>query len=151
MKKVLVLGIGNILQGDDGLGVHIVNRIEESGISLPDDVEIIDGGTAGFDLLPLMQGRDRIIVVDAMRGEGTPGSIYRFKPENAVETRSGVSLHEVGLMEVIRTLRLLGSNPDIEIIGIIPEDIETTDIKISAAVQNAIPKAIELILDAVAN
>lgn len=151
MKKVLVLGIGNILQGDDGLGVHIVNRIEESGVSLPRDVEIIDGGTAGFDLLPLMEGRERIIVVDAVRGDGTPGSIYRFRPENAVETRSAFSLHEVGLTEVIRTLRLLGSNPDIEIIGIIPEDIEVTDIKISAAVQNAIPKAIELILDAVAN
>ena len=54
MQKVLILGIGNILQSDEGIGVHIVNHIIQSGINLPDEVEVIDGGTAGFDLLPHM-------------------------------------------------------------------------------------------------
>lgn len=148
MRKVLILGIGNILQSDDGLGVYIVNRIVDSKVDLPDNVDIIDGGTAGFDLLSVMEGKDKIVIIDAVRAEGRPGSVYRFRPEHARETRASVSLHEVGIMEVIRTLRLLGSDPEIEVIGIVPEDISTTNISISSAVLESVPKTIELVLDA---
>jgi len=148
MKKVLILGIGNLLQSDDGLGVHIVNEMVHSGIALPEDVEIIDGGTAGLDLIPLMKEREKIIIVDALSTKDLPGSIYRFTPEHAVQTRSTCSLHEVGITEVLRILNLLGYNPEVEIIGIVPEDITTTDIYMSDAVKESIPKAIEVILSA---
>lgn len=148
MKKVLILGIGNILHSDDGIGVHVVNRIIESGISLPENIEIMDGGTAGYDLLPVLQGRERIIIVDALKADDAPGSIYRFTPDNAVASSARFSLHEVGILEVIRSLRLLGENPGIEIIGIVPEDITTLDIKISPAVLESVPHVIDVILDA---
>lgn len=151
MKQVLILGIGNILQSDDGLGVHLIQDILESHPDLPENIEVVDGGTAGFDLIPLMSGKDKIVIVDALKTDDNPGSIYRFTPENAVATRSGFSLHEVGMMEIIRTLRLMGENPEIEIVGIVPEDISTLEISVSPAVKNAFPRAIEVILESALN
>jgi hydrogenase maturation protease len=149
-RNVLILGIGNILQSDEGLGVHVVNHITRN-IKLPDGVEVIDGGTAGFDLLPLMVGREKIIIVDALRVDDEPGSIYRFKPEDAMRSRASLSLHEVGITEVIDLLRLLGENPEVEIIGIVPEDISTLHMDISTPVRRSIPQAVIQIMDAAMN
>ncbi len=151
MKNVLILGIGNILQSDDGIGVHIINQMQMSDIPLPENIELMDGGTAGHDLIALMEGRDKIVIVDALKAQGNPGEIYRFKPEQAKTTRMNYSLHEIGIMEVIRDLNILGENPEIEFVGIIPEDITTMDITISNAVRESIPRAIEVILEAAMN
>ena len=148
MRKVLILGIGHLLKRDDGLGVHIIKYIEESGAVLPDGIELLDGGTAGFDLLGLIENYEKIVIVDALRADDEPGSIYRFTPEHAVETRSHFSLHEVGIMEVIRLLRIMERNPEIEFVGIVPENISDYDTTISPAVRKAIPRAVEVILDA---
>jgi len=148
MRKVLILGIGNILHRDDGLGVYIVRQMEESGVALPEGVELLDGGTAGFDLLGLIDGYDKIVIVDALRTDDRPGSIYRFTPEHAVERRAQFSLHEVGIMEVIRTLRIMDHNPEIEFVGIVPANISDLDTEISQAVLDSIPRAVEVILDA---
>ncbi len=150
MKKTLILGLGNILLSDEGLGVHIVNRILESGIVIPGDVEIIDGGTAGFDLLELMMGRKKIIVVDALRVDDAPGSIYRFPPEQIASSRNAMSLHEIGIRELISTLRMLGHDPEIEIIGIVPSDVSTFNTYLSAAVENSMPRAIDMVMSAAA-
>jgi len=148
MRRVLILGIGNILKSDEGLGVHIVNHILESDIYLPEGVESVDGGTLGFDLLPLMNGQDKIIIVDALKTDDFPGSIYRFSPDYAVESHASFSLHEVGIIEVIRVLRLMDQNPEIEIIGIVPEDITSIAINLSPVVRKSIPLAVHQILDA---
>jgi hydrogenase maturation protease len=148
MRKVLILGIGNMLQSDDGLGVYIVRHMEQSGIQLPDGVSLLDGGTAGFDLLGLIDGYDKIVIVDALRTDDKPGSIYRFTPEHAVESRARFSLHEVGIMEVIKTLRIMDYNPEIEFIGIVPENISELNTAISQAVMESIPRAVEVILEA---
>jgi len=122
--------------------------MEESGTPLPEGVDLLDGGTAGFDLLGLIDGYDKIVIVDALRTNDTPGSIYRFSPEHAVERRIGYSLHEVGIMEVIRTLRLTDNDPEIEFVGIVPENITDLDTGISPAVLESVPRAVEVILDA---
>ena len=145
--RILILGIGNLLQSDEGLGVHIVNQIAQN-VEIPEDVEVVDGGTAGFDLLPLMQGREKIIIVDALIVDDEPGSIYRFKPEQIRSARTRFSLHDVGIIEIIELLKLLGENPDIEIIGVVPEDITTLNMDITPRVRESIPKVIEQIMDA---
>jgi hydrogenase maturation protease len=149
MRKVLILGIGNMLRSDDGLGVHVIRYMEETGTVLPEGVELMDGGTAGFDLLGLIEKFDKIVIVDALKADDAPGSIYRFTPDHAVETRSRFSMHEVGIMEVIRYLRLMDHNPEIEFVGIVPENISDIDTNISPAVKKSIPRAVEVILDAV--
>jgi hydrogenase maturation protease len=148
MKKVLILGIGNTLHRDDGIGVHIVNRMQDDGIALPENVEVMDGGTAGFDLIPLMQGKDRIVIVDALKSDDEPGSVYRFDAGHLRVKKSVFSLHETGIAEVLKTLRLMGDNPEVEIVGIVPSDITTMDIGISDSVARSVPKAIEIILQA---
>ena len=148
MRRVLILGIGNILRSDDGLGVYIIRHMEESGVPLPEGVELLDGGTAGFDLLGLIDGYDKIVIVDALKTNDKPGSIYRFTPEHAVESRARFSLHEVGIMEVIKTLRIMDHNPEIEFVGIVPDNICDIDTNISQAVRESIPRAVDVILDA---
>lgn len=149
MRNVLVLGIGNILQKDDGVGVHIVNHMVETGMSFPDGVEVIDGGTAGFDLIPLMKDRDKIIIVDALQVDDQPGSVYRFAPEHLVESRERYSLHDLGVREIIKQLSLSGDDPEIEIIGVVPEDINSLEIGISDSIKQSIPRVAEQIMDAV--
>ncbi len=148
MKKVLILGIGNILHRDDGIGVYIANRIRETAKDLPEHVEVADGGTAGFDLIPLMQGRDKIVIIDALKADDAPGSIYRFSPEHIRGGQTVMSLHETGISEVLRMLWLLGESPMVEMVGIVPEDVTTLDISISSAVLESVPRAIDVVLDA---
>ena len=150
MCKILILGIGNLLQKDDGVGSHIIRYIEEEGVKLPVDAEAIDGGTAGYDLIPLMQNREKIVIVDALKVDDEPGSVYRFAPEHLTSSKEIYSLHDLGGRAIIKQLRLLGDDPKIEIIGIVPENIETLEIGLSDSVRNSIPKAVEQILDAAA-
>jgi len=146
-KKVLILGIGNILHKDDGLGVFIVNEIENSVNDLPEYVEIADGGVLGYDLLPLMSGREKIIIVDALKAGGEPGSIYKFPAKHLRDTNNKFSLHEMGVKKIIDMLTLTGEKPEIEIIGIVPEDVYTLEIGISDSVNKSVPQAVKLILE----
>jgi len=149
MKSILILGIGNILQKDEGIGVHVVNSLVESDAFMRDDVEIIDGGTAGYDLLPLLGGRKKIVIVDALKIDDDPGSIYRFTPDRIQETGQPFSLHQVGIKSVLDLLRIRGENPNVEIIGIVPEDIESTEIGISDSVKRSIPRVVDEILNSI--
>ncbi|HPS59292.1 MAG TPA: hydrogenase maturation protease [Spirochaetota bacterium] len=148
VKAVLVLGIGNILHMDEGIGVHVVNHIIESGEVLPDNVEFADGGTFGFDLLPLMSGRRKIVIVDALKTEDKPGSIYRFSAEHLVSRNYIYSLHDLGVKKLVDMLKLMGEDPEVEIIGIVPEDYTSFAIGISDSVRESIPRAVEEILKA---
>lgn len=147
-KKVLILGIGNMLHKDDGLGVFIVNEIINSVKDLPKYVEVADGGVLGYDLLPLMSGREKIIIVDALKAGDIPGSIYRFPAKHLADSNNKFSLHEMGVKKIIDMLTLTGETPEIEIIGVVPEDIQTLEIGISDSVKKSIPKAVEYILNA---
>jgi hydrogenase maturation protease len=121
----------------------------EMGDDIPSGVEVMDGGTAGFDLIPLMRDRKKIIIVDALSMDDMPGSIYRFRPDDVDPVRRGYSLHEVSILEVIRTLKMMGDDPEIEIIGIVPEDISTLEMSLSDAVMKAVPGAINAVMEAV--
>jgi len=147
-KKVLILGIGNILHKDDGLGVFIVNEISNSVKNIPKDVEIADGGTLGYDLLPLMSGRERIVIVDAIKVDDEPGSIYKFPAKHLADSNNKFSLHQMGVKKIVDMLSLTGEYPEIEIVGVVPEDIQTMEIGVSDSVKKSIPKAVEYILNA---
>lgn len=147
-KKVLILGIGNILHKDDGLGVFIVNEIAGTVKDLPEDVEIADGGTLGYDLLPLMSGREKIVIVDALKVDDTPGNIYKFPAKHLVDNNQKYSLHDMGVKKIIDMLTIMGEKPEIEIIGIVPEDYNSFEMGISDSVKKSIPKAVEHILNA---
>jgi hydrogenase maturation protease len=147
-KSTLVLGIGNILQKDDGIGVHIVNNMIDKGAKTP-DVEYLDGGTAGYDLLDSMKGRKKIIIIDALKADDSPGSVYRFPAEKLTMSTTGFSLHDAGVPSMIKMLDIMGEKPEIEIIGIVPEDITSLDIGISKSLEASIPRVMEIVHEAV--
>jgi len=124
-NKTLVLGLGNILLKDEGIGVHIAHLLQKS--TLPKNIEIIDGGTSSLDILLSLRNIDKLIIIDALKCEKKPGTIYRMTPDDfevKVDLEK-LSLHQMGLIETITILKRMGNLPqEIVIIGIEPEKIE---------------------------
>ncbi len=97
-KPILILGVGNTIQMDDGIGVHVIEAMKNK--PLPPNIELIDGGTLGYDLLGIIEGRKKIIVVDAVKGQQPPGTLYKFSPEDVPTDNNYDSLHQLGIIEL---------------------------------------------------
>lgn len=143
MQRTLVVGLGNLLLGDEGVGIHVIYELKK--LKLPQNVELIDGGTAAFDLIPLLKNADKLIVLDAVQAGGEPGTIYRFGPEAISQSSFRItSLHEITLQDVLSAAHLLNIEPETVIIGIEPKRIEY-GLELSAELKQAVPKVIALI------
>jgi len=146
-KPILVLGVGNTLLKDEGVGVLVARRLQE--MDLPDNVEVLEGGVLGFDLLDHMEEREKIVVIDAVDGDGEPGAVYRMTRAEIDEgnSRCMTSLHEVDLPQVFSTADLMGIQIEpMVLIGIQPKAIEMGYDEVTPEVEAAMPKAIELVL-----
>jgi len=142
-KDILVLGVGNILLRDEGIGPYLVRELKT--MSLPGNVELVDAGIATFSLVYLLEGRKKIIIVDAAKGGEKPGSIYRLFPEQIeTEKNSPFSLHDIGLMDILMTKREKTHN--LVIIGVEPEKIGWGT-EISLCLKERIPRIIEVIME----
>lgn len=147
-KKIAVIGIGNILLRDDGIGVYIVNELEKE--NLPDIVTLVDGGTAILDLYHYFIENDSIIVVDTLKGGHEPGTIYRITPEQlGGYLQNHASLHDVQVLDILRGVQLMGRNPEVIIIGIEPFEI-FYDMELSPGIQAQIPKLMEIVKNEIA-
>ena len=144
-NKIVVIGIGNLLLMDEGIGVHTINELENHDFPL--NVDIYDGGTGGFKLIDLMHGAARVIFIDAVETGKTPGTVTIFSPEDvrSIYNKKKYSLHDTDLMEVIKMAKLLDDSPGIEIIGIQPQTINygTT---ISKELTDSMPNIINTVL-----
>ena len=122
---VLILGLGNILLGDEGLGVHAAERLAQR-FELPTGVEVVDGGTSGLDLIDILAGRDHVIVLDAVDADAEPGSLVHLS-QSAIPTgwQTKQSHHQLGLGDVLAALALLELAPRaMTVIGMVPADLE---------------------------
>lgn len=145
--RVAVVGVGNLLLSDEGLGVRAVQRLMEN-YEPPEGVELIDGGTLGIGLLYHLDGVERLLILDAVRGGGTPGTIYRFEKEE-VKTylREKVSAHDTGIQDILGVLDLLGRSPkEVVLIGMEPKTLEVGD-ELSPEVEGKIGLLVEAALD----
>ncbi len=144
-KPVLILGIGNLLLRDEGVGVHIVEDMRR--MSLPPHVELMDGGTMGIDLLYYIEGRKKVIVVDTVKGEHPPGTLYRFTDKNlAIKKPLLRTAHGIDFTDVVVTAQRLGTKPEeIVFIGVEPEDMEE-GMELSPLIKSKMPKIIELVM-----
>jgi hydrogenase maturation protease len=137
VKPILVLGVGNLLLKDEGVGIHFVQQLQKK--QLPADVEVLDGGTRGLDLLMLMEGRKLAIVVDCARLGEAPGTVRVFGPKDIVpEKNRGFSVHGLNLASALEFGERLGTLPDIFIVGVEPESIQI-EIGLSDVVRQALP------------
>ena len=122
-NKIAIIGIGNLLLMDEGIGVHTINELEK--YDLPNNVEMYDGGTGGFKLIDLMHNTKKVIFIDALETDKTPGTITVFKSKDvrSLYPKKKYSLHDTDLLEVINMTELLDNPPEIEIVGIQPKTI----------------------------
>lgn len=143
--RVVVLGVGNVLLKDEGVGVHVIRELEKA--KLPESVRLIDGGTGGFNLIGIIAEADRLIVVDTLAAEGDPGSIFRFGPKE-IERDKGevrVSMHDIGLLDALEMAALSGYKPHTTIYGIVPGEIDW-GMELTPKVAAAARKAARMVL-----
>ena len=145
MQPTLVMGIGNILLRDEGVGVRVVEAMQR--IDVPEDVELIDAGTAGADLVDIVADRRKLIVVDAIEAGEEPGTILRLSPENLLpQGEEAISIHQLGLVESLAMAKHLGCAPrEVSIVGIQPGEI-SPGMELTPEVADAVPKAIQVVL-----
>ena len=146
IMKVAIVGVGNILLKDEGIGVKVVKELEDE-FSFPSDVTLIDGGTAGHHLINMISDFDVLIVVDAVQGGEPPGTIYRFTLDQIpFEINTHLSVHQVGVQEALNQVKLLGKEQKVTFIGIEPQDISPWGMELTPVIAEKIPKLITLVL-----
>ncbi len=143
---VLILGLGNILLRDEGVGVRLVERLA-ARYEFPPEVEVLDGGTSGMELIYSIAGRDLLVVCDAVRAEAAPGTVMRIAGEDLPAFfRTKLSPHQLGLSDVLATLRLVERVPaHVVLVGIVPEELDLGT-SLSPVVESAMEEALELVL-----
>ncbi|KUO65710.1 MAG: hypothetical protein APF83_01285 [Lutibacter sp. BRH_c52] len=130
--------------GDEGIGVHVMQEMAK--IKLPEYVDILDGGTGGFLLLNCFEAYQTIIFVDATMDGKPAGTISLIRPKFASDFPSALSVHDVGLKDMIEAVYLMEEKPDLHLFTVSIEELVPMTIELSPNVKNAIPKIIEQIL-----
>ena len=142
--NVLILGIGNLLLSDEGVGVHAVRCLSER--ELPPGVEVLDGGTSGADLVDHLEGRTKVVVIDAASGDGPPGTVYRCEARELIEQEGALSLHEFGLADSLHMAERLGCAPKrVIVLGVQPATLEP-GLELSPEVSAVLPGILKLAL-----
>ena len=143
MRKILVLGVGNILLTDDGVGVWAAQKLMEE--SWPEGVMIMDGGTFTQDIFHLLEGYDELLVLDVVHAGLEPGSCFILSEEDLVQKESQrLSLHDIDLLDSLRMAERLGKRPVMRVLGMEPYDISSWNIKLSPVCQAAFSGYLEL-------
>lgn len=143
MKKILILGIGNVLMGDEGVGVHTIKALEEK--TFPDNVDLLDGGTGGFHLMAYFQEYENVIMIDATMDKKPAGTVSVIEPRFASDFPKSLSAHDIGLKDMIESITLLGKLPKIYLITVTIDTIQSMQMELSEKVNAAIPEVIEKI------
>lgn len=149
--NVLVLGVGNVLLSDEGVGVRVVEALVEH-FDLPEGVEVVDGGTSGMDMLDMIGDRDHLILVDAVRSAGGPGCVVRLSGDEVPAFfRTKISPHQLGISDVLAALRLLEKEPKgITLIGVQPLDLRTS-LELSPPIAAKVERLVEMVVDELAS
>lgn len=143
-EKTLILGIGNILMGDEGVGVHVVNSLEET--ALPEGVRTLDGGTGSFLLLEPMQEADRVILVDATVDGRRAGTVRRLRPRFSKDYPNTLTAHDIGLKDLLDAFYLLGSRPEVTLFAISIPPLREMTTELSPEISPVIPEVARMVL-----
>lgn len=144
---IIVLGVGNTLMQDDGIGVHAVRQLQRDYV-LPAPVRVIDGGVAGWRLLEQIDGAEHLLVVDAVQGDQPSGSLYRLAPEElSIRRAASASAHTVDLADVLALAAQLGRLPRTTILGIQPEETGTAGMGLTPALEAALPRLLQRVVE----
>ncbi|SLM31358.1 HynC [Desulfamplus magnetovallimortis] len=145
-SDVMVLGVGNILYSDDGFGIRVVEKLQNE-YDLPDNIEVVDGGVLGINLLGVISSARRLIVVDTIINRGKPGDLHRLEGDDIPNRILGKnSIHQVDLLEALSLCRLMGNVPETVILGVEPQDISTLSTELTPAIAAQVEPVARMIL-----
>lgn len=148
-NEILVLGIGNYLMGDEGVGVHFINRIDKA--QFPENISFIDGGTGGFTLIPYIENHKKVIIVDATMDGKEEGTITLLKPRFSQDFPTALSGHNFGLKDMVDILSMLNVMPEIYLYTITILKMEPMSMRLSPKVDEAIQKVTLQIIQQIEN
>jgi hydrogenase maturation protease len=146
MSECVIIGIGNILKSDDGIGVHAIRYLQDR---LPQDVTLVEGGVYSPDLLIFLEDCHKVIFIDGLDAQEEPGAIYRFSPREVKRDTSTppLSLHDFGLYDLIASAELLDQCPqEMTIIGVQIKSLET-GMELSKELQDTLPEIHRLVME----
>ncbi len=136
--------MGNLLCRDEGVGVHVIREMER--LPLPEDIVLLDIGTSTMDLIAHLEGVKKLIVIDALKAGGIPGTIYRASPLDLLPKEEGpVSLHEIGLLESLSIAKKMGKKLETVVIGVEPKVLDWGT-ELSEEIREKLPAVIEAVL-----
>lgn len=144
--RCLILGIGNILMGDEGIGVHAVRELQHA--ALPEGTVCLDGGTGGLLLLEPMQAAEHVILVDATVDGAPPGTVHQLRPRFSSDYPTTLTAHDIGLKDLLDALHLLGDPPDVTLFAVsitMPQPMQT---ELSGTLEAVVPVLVEQVLSA---
>jgi hydrogenase maturation protease len=145
--QIVVLGLGNILLRDEGVGVRVIEELQRCYDFSP-AVKLIDGGTAGFGLVTEIEGCKKLLVVDAVKAGNEPGTVYKFwRGDITVQIPQTLSVHDIGFFEALEHWKILGIEPEVVFFGIEPEDMNSWGFDLTQCIQDKMPKLVALVID----
>ncbi len=147
-KRIVVLGVGNILLHDEGFGVRVVEELEKRFV-FPPHVRVVDGGTQGLWLLSTLQEADDLIVIDAVLGDGPPGSLYVLERKDLPKgLRVKQSAHDSDLVEALNLCTMLDTGPkNVIVLGVKPENIQPYGLELTPAIAARVDDVIQMVVD----
>jgi hydrogenase maturation protease len=143
-QKTLVLGLGNVIMGDEGVGVHVVRALEKH--SLPTGVECLDGGTGGFILLEPLQSADRIIMIDAAADGNPQGTVTRTTPRFSHDYPPTLTAHDIGVKDLLDVFYIQGGGPEVVLYAITIDPKQSISIELSPGTAKAAEETVQRIL-----
>ena len=149
INNITVLGVGNILYGDDGVGIRVVEKLEKE-YEFSDNVDIVDGGVLGINLLGVISNAGRLIVVDTVLNHGQPGDLHRLDHDqipNRILAKN--SLHQVDLIEALTLCNALDHVPQTTIIGIEPKDLYSLNEHLTPGIEARLEDLVQNVLEEV--
>jgi hydrogenase maturation protease len=142
--KTLVLGLGNVLMGDEGVGVHVVRAVENH--TLPANVECLDGGTGGFTLLEPLQEAGRVILIDAASDGNPIGTVTRTTPRFSRDYPPTLTAHDIGVKDLLDVFYIQGGSPDVILYAITIDPQQPISMELSEVIAKAAEVAVAEIL-----
>ena len=139
-NTILVLGVGNILMNDEGVGIRVVQLLENEGIP---GADLIDGGTGGFHLLGFIQSYRHVIFIDASLDDHPPGPIRIIHPKFARDFPQQLSAHEIGLKDLIESCSLMGNIPEFHLVAVSVRNFQDLGLTLTPEIAAIVPRAAE--------
>ncbi len=144
MNKILIMGIGNVLMGDEGIGVHVVKWLEEH--SPLQNVDYLDGGTGSFYLLEHFHNYEKVILIDATMDGKAPGTVTVLKPKFSSDYPITLSAHDIGLKDLLDALYFSGKQPDITLFAVTIQELGEVTLNLTPELKEKIPHIAEQVV-----